>query len=45
MDLYLVQHGEAKDERADPERGLTQKGKSVKTERNFFCFSKLSRHG
>lgn len=28
MDLYLVQHGEAKDERADPERGLTQKGKS-----------------
>lgn len=28
MDLYLVQHGEAQDERADPERGLTQKGKS-----------------
>lgn len=28
MDLYLVQHGEAKDERTDPERGLTQKGRS-----------------
>ena len=26
MKLYLVRHGEAKDEREDPERHLTEKG-------------------
>lgn len=26
MKIYLVQHGEAKSEQEDPERGLTEKG-------------------